>query len=317
MAMIDWAEMGRRLRDRWAALRERKDVQRALKVVRYSIFAGVVAYLLFRLTNVGWGDVLDNLPQSPWFYIFFLLRFVALPVSELAIYEIVWQAPLLKHFFVFIRKRVYNFAVMGYSGEAFLTLWARRRLRLSDKKIIVGVKDNNLLSAFTSNSATVLLIFFLASTGGLRAALDAFPGAGLLFALAFLSAATLAILVIIFRRRLIDLPSGVIPVLLTVHGIRQLLIIGLHAAMYAAALPGAPLQAWLIFIAMQLVLSRIPFLPNQDVVYLTAALTLSPIVGMPEAAVAGMLVAEAGLSQLFNAILFAATAPLARSTPVR
>ena len=87
--------------------------------------------------------------------------------------------------------------------------------------------------------------------------------------------------------------------------------------MYAAALPGAPLQAWLIFIAMQLVLSRIPFLPNQDVVYLTAALTLSPIVGMPEAAVAGMLVAEAGLSQLFNAILFAATAPLARSTPNR
>lgn len=315
--MIDWTATGARLRDQWAALRGRKDVQLALKIVRYSIFAGVVAYLLFRLTHVGWGDVLDNLPQSPWFYIFFLLRFVALPVSELAIYEIVWQAPLLKHFFVFIRKRVYNFAVMGYSGEAFLTLWARRRLKLSDKKIIVGVKDNNLLSAFTSNSATVILIFFLAATGGLGAALDAFPGAGLLFALAFLSAATLAILVIAFRRRLIALPAGVIPVLLTVHGVRQLLIIGLHAAMYAAALPGAPLQAWLIFIAMQLVLSRIPFLPNQDVVYLTAALALSPIVGMPEAAVAGMLVAEAGLSQIFNAVLFAATAPLARSTPVR
>jgi len=315
--MIDWAKLGARLRDRWATLREREDVQRALKIIRYAIFAGVVAYLIYRLTNVGWGDVLENLPQSPWFYIFFLLRFLALPMSELAIYEIVWKTPLLKHFFVFIRKRVYNFAVMGYSGEAFLTLWARRRLNLSDKTIIVGVKDNNLLSAFMSNSATVLLIFFLASTDGLRAALDAFPGAGLLFALAFLSAATLAILVMIFRRRLIALPPRVMPALLGVHGVRQVLIIGLHAAMYAAALPGAPLQAWLIFIAMQLVLSRIPFLPNQDVVYLTAALTLSPIVGMPEAAVAGMLVAEAGLSQLFNAVLFAATAPLARSTSER
>ena len=317
MALIDWAQLGARLRDRWAAIRDRDDVQRTLKIVRYTIFAGVVAYLLFRLTHVGWGQVLDNLPQSYWFYIFFLLRFLALPMSELAIYEIVWRTPLLKFFFVFIRKRVYNFAVMGYSGEAFLTIWARRRLHLSDKTILMGVKDNNLLSAFTSNSATVLLIFFLAATDGLRAGLEAFPGAGLLFALAFLSATTLAILVIIFRRKLIALPPGVMPVLLSVHGVRQILIIGLHAAMYAAALPGAPLQAWLIFIAMQLVLSRIPFLPNQDVVYLTAALTLSPIVGMPEAAVAGMLVAEAGLSQLFNAILFAATAPLARSTPNR
>jgi hypothetical protein len=317
MALIDWPLLGARMQERWRILRERKDVQLSLKIARYAIFTGVVAYLIYKLTSVGWGQVLDNLPQSPWFYCFFVLRFLALPVSELAIYEIVWQTPLLRHFFVFIRKRVYNFAVMGYSGEAFLTIWARRRLALSDKTIIVGVKDNNLLSAFTSNTATVLLIFFLAGTGGLRAGLEAFPGAGMLFAIAFMTAATLAVLVMIFRRKLIALPPRVLPVLLSVHATRQILIIGLHAAMYAAALPGAPLQAWLIFIAMQLVLSRIPFLPNQDVVYLTAALTLSPIVGMPEAAVAGMLVAEAGLSQLFNAVLFAATAPLARTTSAR
>ncbi len=317
MALIDWRRLGVGVRDRWRVLRDREDVQLGLKIARYTIFTGVVVYLIYRLTSVGWGEVFDNLPQSPWFYFFFVLRFLALPVSELAIYEIVWQTPLLRHFFVFIRKRVYNFAVMGYSGEAFLTIWARRRLSLSDKTIIVGVKDNNLLSAFTSNSATVLLIFFLAGTGGLRAGVEAFPGAGVLFAIAFMTAATLAVLVMVFRRRLIALPPGVMPVLLSVHATRQILIIGLHAAMYAAALPGAPLEAWFVFIAMQLVLSRIPFLPNQDVVYLTAALALSPIVGMPEAAVAGMLVAEAGLSQLFNAVLFAATAPLARSTASR
>lgn len=317
MARINWAEIGASLRARWDTLRRRKDVQHTLKVFRYTLFAGVVVYLLYRLTSVGWGDVLDNLPQSPWFYVFFVLRFLALPVSELAIYEIVWRVPLLRHFFVFIRKRVYNFAVMGYSGEAFLTLWARRRLDLSDKTIIVGVKDNNLLSAFASNSATVILIFFLAATGGLQAGLNAFPGAGVLFAIAFLTAGTLAVAVMVFRRKLIALPPGVMPMLLSVHAVRQILIIALHMAMYAAALPGAPLEAWLIFIAMQLVLSRIPFLPNQDVVYLTAALALSPILGFPEAVVAGILVAEAGLSQIFNAALFAATAPLARTSDKR
>ena len=53
--------------------------------------------------------------------------------------------------------------------------WARRALALSDKEIIIGVKDNNLLSAFTSNVATVILIVGLAITGGLRSGLDAQP----------------------------------------------------------------------------------------------------------------------------------------------
>lgn len=312
--MVDWRKLGGDLRDKWLVLRERPEVQRGLTIARYAIFAGVVAYLIYKLTHVGWLDVAQSLPTNPWFYIFFVLRFLALPVSELAIYEIVWSTPLIRHFFVFIRKRVYNFAVMGYSGEAFLTLWARRRLHLSDKKILVGVKDNNLLSAFASNAATVILIVVLAANGGLDAGLKAFPGAGWLFALAFFTASTLAVLVAVFREKLIALPPGVMPRLLSVHGTRQVLIILLHAAMYAAALPGAPLMAWITFIALQLVLSRIPFLPNQDIVYLTAALTLSPIVGAPEAVVAGMLVAEAGLSQLFNALMFAATAQYARST---
>jgi hypothetical protein len=312
--MTRWRKIGNNIRDRWSVLRNREDVQRTLKISQAALFVGIVLYLLYKLSHVGWFDVAQSLPLSPWFYIFFTLRFLTLPVSELAIYEIVWSTPLVRHFLVFIRKRVYNFAVMGYSGEAFLTLWARRRLSLSDKAILVGVKDNNLLSAFTSNAATVILILILAATGGLQAGIDAFPGAGWLFALAFLTAFILAVLVAVFREKLIALPPGVLPKLLGVHSSRQILLIILQAAMYASALPGAPLLAWITFIAMQLVLSRIPFLPNQDIVYLTAALTLSPIVGAPEASVAGMLVAEAGLSQLFNAIMFAATAYLARSS---
>jgi hypothetical protein len=63
-----------------------------------------------------------------------------------------------------------------------------------------------------------------------------------------------------------------------------------------------------MFITLQLVLSRVPFVPNQDIVFLTAALSLAPAIGAPEAAIAGMLLAEAGLSQIFNLALFALTA---------
>lgn len=302
---------------RWSAIRDREEVQRGLKLVQYALLALIVVYLIRKLTQVGWVEVAGALPESPWFYVFFLLRYLALPISELAIYEMVWGAPLIRHFFVFIRKRVYNFAVMGYSGEAFLTIWARRCLNLPHKKILIGVKDNNLLSAFASNAATVVLIIILAASGGLSAGLHAFPGAGWLFALAFLSASILSVLVMVFRHKLMALPEGVMPRLIGVHGARQALIILLHAAMYASALPGAPVMAWLTFISLQLVLSRVPFLPNQDIVYLGAAMTLAPIVGAPDHAVAGMLVAEAGLSQIFNIFLFFATAHLARTEPRR
>lgn len=310
----NWRSFFKTLAQRWTSLTERRDVQVGLKYLRYAFFCAILFYLFVRLSRVGWIEVATSLPSSPWFYIFFMLRFLALPISELALYEIIWGKSLVRHFLVFIRKRVYNFAVMGYSGEAFLTLWARRKLALSDKTIVVGVKDNNLLSAFASNAATVIIIIFLAITGGLQAGLNAFPGARWLFTLAFISAGVLSFAVMIFRKKLMALPQGVMPRLLTVHASRQVLIIILHTAMYAAALPGTPLLTWLIFIALQLVLSRIPFLPNQDVVYLGAALALAPMTGAPEAVIAGMLVAEAGLSQLFNVILFVATAHLARSS---
>ncbi|MFQ5563124.1 MAG: hypothetical protein ACE5FO_06100 [Parvularculaceae bacterium] len=301
-------EIARRCRETLRAPAARRWLVRAQR----ALLVLVVAYLVYRLSRIGWLEVLRSLPGSPWFYVFFLMRFLALPVSELAIYELIWNTPLVRHFPVFVRKRVYNFAVLGYSGEAFLSLWARRRLPLVDRDILIGIKDNNLLSALTSNVATVVLIVALAVSGGLKAGLDALPGSGALFLLAFLSASGLAIAVIAFRRRLIALPDGIMPRLLAIHGARQTVILFLHAAMYAAALPGAPFGVWLIFLALQLVLSRIPFLPNQDLVFLGAALSLAPLVGASEAAVAGMLIAEAGLSQILNFGLFFATAPIAR-----
>lgn len=289
-------------------------VATAMRVAQGGLLAAILAYLLYRLSKVGWGAVADALPVSPWFYAFFLLRYLALPLSEIPAYELVWRRPLWRSVSAFLRKRVYNYSVLGYSGEAFFTLWARRSLDLSDRDILNGVKDNNLLSALASNIATALLIAALAATGGLRTAIDALPGSAFLFAIAFLTALVLSLAVVIFRRRLISLADGVMPKLVAIHGLRVLLVMALQAGMYASALPGAPLIAWFILIALQLVLSRIPFVPNQDLVYLTAALHVTAIVGAPEALLAGMLVAEAGLSQGLNFILFLATAHHARRT---
>jgi hypothetical protein len=289
----------------------RHAVRRALRIIQFAILAGVIVYLIARLSRVGWGEVAGNLPATPLFYLIFALRYFTLPLSEIPAYEIVWKRRLWPRFSTFLRKRVYNFAVMGYSGEAFFTIWARRTLDLSDREILAGVKDNNLISALASNIATALLVVALFFTGRLRDELDALPGSFLLFGLAFASAFGLTVAVIVFRRKIISLPPGVMQRLAAIHGGRIALIMALQVLLYRAAIPEPALSAWFLFVALQLVLSRIPFAPNIDIVFLTAAIHLGDAIGVADAEIAGMLVAEAGLSQLFNFILFAATTHLA------
>lgn len=300
-----------RIVDGLRAFERKPSVKRATTAVQYGLLACIVVYLIYHLSKVGWTDVLEELPASPLFYAIFTFRYLALPLSEIPTYELVWRRSLWRHFSAFLRKRVYNFAVMGYSGEGFFTLWARRNLDLSDREILVGVKDNNLISALVSNIATAALVLVLFFGGRLQEELDALPGSALLFGLAFASAFSLAIAVVLFRRRIINLPDGLMPRLIAINAGRIIFVLCLHALLYWSALPGPPLEAWFVFIALQLVLSRVPFVPNLDIVFLTAAIHLAGTINVPEAAIAGMLVAEAGLSQIFNFALFLATTHLA------
>jgi hypothetical protein len=302
----------RRIAERVRAIRDHPAAKRFFAIAHWVLLGLIVTYLVYRLARIGVVEVIASLPASPWFYAFFFLRYLTLPMAETAAYEIVWDRPLAHHFPAFIRKRVWNYAVAGYSGEGFLTLWARRRLGLSDMRALVGVKDNSIISSLAANLATVTLVLSLALAGGLTAALNVMPGAGLLFGASFLAASVVALAVLLLRKRLIALSEEKRRKVLAIHLVRQVVTITLFAAMYAAALPEAPFGSWLLFIALQLVITRIPFLPNQDLVYLTAALSFASIIGAREEQVAGMLVAEAGLSLIVNFVLFFATVYLAR-----
>lgn len=310
--MILKPETASRLAERYRIVRDHPLTKRALAIGHWALLALIIAFLVYRLTHIGWGDVVRSLPSSPWFFVFFLLRYLTLPVTEAAVYETIWKRPVVAHLPAFIRKRVYNYAVAGYSGEGFLALWARRRLGLSDRDAIVGIKDNSILGSFTANVATVGVVIALGVGGGLDEGFALLPGAQALFAVSFCAAAAMAAAVVIFRRRLIALPERKARKVVAIHAARQTMNLTLFAAMYAAAIPSESFGTWFWFIGLQLVISRIPFLPNQDLVYLTAALSFASLVGAPKEAVAGMLVAEAGLSMLFSVSLFLATLYLAR-----
>jgi hypothetical protein len=288
-------------------------VKRFARPAHYVFLALIVGVLIFRLHGIGWGEVAKALPTAPLFYVFFLLKFLALPCADTLMYGVIWRRPLLAHFPAFVRKRVYNYGVAGYAGEAFIAQWASRTFGFSAKEALIGVKDGNVLSAFTANFTTVALIGGLAASGMLAAAAQATPGGWSIFIVAFAIAATVLTAVFVFRRKILHIGDGPAARVLGVHFIRQAAQIGCTTGMYAAAIPTAAPEAWLLFIALQLVVSRVPFLPNQDLVYLTAALSLSTVINAPDGAVAAMLLTEAGLSQALNFVLFIATAHLARA----
>ena len=120
----------------------------------------------------------------------------------------------------------------------------------------------------------------------------------------------LVIGVLLLRKKVIHLTWPDTRSVLAWHGIRHLVQILLAIAMYAAAIPGVPLLVWLSFVVLFMVLTRIPFLPNQDLVYLAAALAVTSSVGVPAEIMAGVLVCEAALMQIANFGLFIGTSRL-------
>ena len=65
---------------------DKEFVARALPWVRRAFTIGIVAFILWRLTQFGWAELLANLPQNPVFYIVQIIAYSVLPISEVVIF---------------------------------------------------------------------------------------------------------------------------------------------------------------------------------------------------------------------------------------
>ncbi|MBI5506220.1 MAG: hypothetical protein HY899_15600 [Deltaproteobacteria bacterium] len=276
-------------------------------VLRIALSVTVIAYLAHRIAQLGWEQVGSSLPRSPWFYAISLILYLLLPLSEVINYQLILRTALWSSFSVLLRKRVYNFAVFGYCGEAYFILWLRRHLRLADRKAVSAVKDNNVLSAMVSNGAAVLLSAALLISGRLEPLLGAVPGVA-----AYAGGCALAAIVCVpvmarFHRSILAIPATTAAAVAATHTLRVVVVQALLAVQWSIALPQVPLQTWLVLLAAQMLLTRVPFLPNQDLVVLGLGLSLADTVAAPAAAVAGMFVAAGALTQCLHLGVYALT----------
>ncbi|AEN74643.1 hypothetical protein Rhom172_2759 [Rhodothermus marinus SG0.5JP17-172] len=290
--------------------------RRTQRYGRLLFVSGVVGWLLYRLTQIGWRDVYEGLPRTPWFYVLWLGLYFLLPATEAFIYRTLWKIRWRRVFPVLVRKRVLNTDVLGYSGEVYLYLWARRHTDRPDGHLLRTIKDNTILSSVASTVAVVLLVAG-AVLSGQFALVDLLGQAAdpVYIAAGGLAFGVLGALAVRFRRAIFYVPGRTAAVLLGVHVLRFFAMYALQVLQWWVVLPEAPLRVWATILVVGTVTNRIPFLPATDLLALGAVLGMTHLLEASAAVLAGMLVVRSVLDRTANAVLFVLTSWLERRRP--
>lgn len=223
-----------------------------------SLILLVVIAVQFR--HVSLGQLSGIIPVSPLFWICFSGYYLAQPVSEWIIYRQLWRLPW-SGFAALLRKLVSNELVLGYLGDAQFYSWARARLKMAAAPF-GAIKDVAILSALAGNIATVIMLAitwpFLNGEIGMELR-PIFFSLGVVLVTSFV--------IIFLRGKLFSLPRPYLRTIIAAHAGRIAAMLGLLAMMWHVALPDVPMSLWLLLAALRMLISRLPLVPNKEVVF--------------------------------------------------
>jgi len=223
--------------------------------------AAILIAALWQLRYLDVRGVIAMVPRSPLFWLLFAAGYLALPASEWVIYRRLWNLPP-RGFLALLRKRISNEIIAGYSGELYFYAWARRHASLVGTPF-GAIKDVSILSAVVANVCTLALA---AVSWQSLVALNLGTDAKVMI----VSAASIAlpsVVALVMRKRLFTLPRDELGRIAVIHLLRIVATTVFAAALWAVALPAAPLAWWLVLATLRLLVSRLPLLPNKDIVF--------------------------------------------------
>jgi hypothetical protein len=232
--------------------------------VSAALFAGVV----WQLRHVGWREIADMLDRTPAFWATFALVYFALPLSEWIIFRRLWRLPAAG-LGALIRKFVSNEVLFGYSGEAYFYLWARDRVGLPNTPF-GAVKDVAITSALAGNVATLAT---------LAVAIPAFRDGDLgRYSMPMLwsglAVVGISLGILLFSRKIFSLKRSDLAFVFSVHLVRLVAATFLTALLWALALPGVGLGLWAVLAALRMLLGRLPFVTNKELLFANVAILL-------------------------------------------
>lgn len=233
-----------------------------------AISGAVLLAILLELRDMDFGEIAALLPASAAFWFAFGAYYASPILSEWIIFRRLWRIPA-SGLFALTRKYVGNEVLLGYIGEVYFYVWARKRSKMTGAPF-GAIKDVTILSAVVGNIATlVMMTLAYPLLGELRLGVG-----GTTFYLSTLALVATSLAVLLLRQRLFSLPPRELRFVVGVHAARILATTALAALMWHLVLPDVALGWWLLLAALRLLLSRLPFLPNKDLAFVALAVTV-------------------------------------------
>ncbi|MFM5954769.1 MAG: hypothetical protein ACKOPE_10790 [Novosphingobium sp.] len=225
--------------------------------------------VVFQFRDLSFDTVADLIPTHPGFWMLFVVFYLIPPFSEWIIYRRLWNMPFVAGMGALIRKLVSNELLLGYLGEAQFYAWARSRLKFVAAPF-GAIKDVTILSALVGNFATLAMLVWawpLISSGQLG-----LEGRTVFISLGVVLVTSFAIL--LFRQKLFSLPKSDLWFIAIVHLVRIVAYVVLSAVMWHLILPAVEVSLWIVMATLRMLVSRLPLLPNKDVVFAGVAVFL-------------------------------------------
>lgn len=221
----------------------------------------VLAAAVFQARSLRVEDITAMVPTSPLFWIVFPLSYLAGPAGDWLIFRKLWgvSASALG---ALTRKLIYNELLLGYVGEAYIYAWAKRRLSPSARPFGV-VKDVAIMSALAGNIMTLALIALAYPYLTLLPLAE--YGKNIAWSLAFVIGISLVPLV--WRRQIFSLSRSELWIVFGIHMARIWVATLLSAVLWALVLPDVAIGWWVVLSALRLLVGRLPFVPNKDIVF--------------------------------------------------
>ncbi len=257
----------------------------------------ILVATLIALRHFDAAPVLSMLPTSPLFWLLFLFSYALTPLTEFIIFRRLWALPI-EGIGALLRKRLSNEMLLGYIGEVYFYSWAREHAAVTNTPY-GAIKDVAVLSALAGNIVT---LFLLLPALPLLATHEGVIDAQLLTWSVAIVGGTSA-LAVLFRKRLFSLPSPERRFVMAMHLVRIVGSLTLTAALWHLVLPGVDMSWWFLLVTLRQLISRLPLLPNKDVIFAAFAVLL---IG-PHVAIAALMALMAGLilaAHLATGLLF-------------
>ena len=218
------------------------------------------------LFDHGLAGIKRAVPASWGFYLFFLASYFALPVCDFVIFRRLWDVPPAA-FPALNRKRIANDILIGYSGDAYFYAWARARLDMVTAPF-GAVKDVSIVSGITGNVTALLLATVALPLGYQLISPEVIEG--MIWSLVFATAMSLGL--ILFSQRVFSLPRRDLWFIFWIDLLRIGVTCGTIALAWAWAMPSVSIGMWLFLVAGRQLVSRLPFLPNKDLLFANFAI---------------------------------------------